>query len=71
MWTPPTMWNHLDNIFKHQKLKKVSNYKSRPKKFEITTIGVEEGVDPGPKIKDYMHLDLLLQGGTLVQLNVV
>ena len=37
MWTPPALWNYPANGFAH---------------FESVEIGVEEGVDLGPAIKD-------------------
>ena len=34
--------------------------------FEIVEIGVEEGVDLVSSIKDYLHLNVLLEGGALL-----
>ena len=60
MWTPAPLWNRLADGFEHWKFEQVSNYKSGPKNLKIVHIKVEEGVDLGFGIKDFLLPNVVL-----------
>ena len=61
MWTPPALWNHPVDGFEH---------------FEVVENGVEEGVDLGSGIKDFlllseMFINVVLLSITTFVINVI
>lgn len=60
MWTSPTLWNHLTDGIQALDSSDCEQLRSKTKEYETVEIWIEEGVDIGSIIKDFVLSEVVL-----------